>query len=259
MRFVASIGPDTSFSFLSVNTGGLTFAYRSGGTAEPQIITIGSVGDRLPIAVESNQPWLRVSLDQQTTPARVTVSIDPASAPAASSSALLRITSTAPAAGNSVIEIPVQLNVTLVPVVTAAQPAPLTRATEAATVILTGSGFQNGLQVRVNGLNLQTRFVNSNTVEVTIPGNVRSTADVLRIVVFNADGTQSTAYQLPFAETSAVSVLPSGIVNAATNLPGPIVPERSSPSKARVSDPHRSRWVPSSAGSSKRRLAAFAS
>jgi uncharacterized protein (TIGR03437 family) len=29
---------------------------------------------------------------------------------------------------------------------------------------------------------------------------------------------------VPFAETSAVSVLPSGIVNAATNLPGPIVP-----------------------------------
>jgi uncharacterized protein (TIGR03437 family) len=222
--FVASIGPDTSFSFLSVNTGGLTFAYRSGGTPEPQTFTVGSLGDRLPVTVESSQPWLRVSLDQQTTPARVTVSIDPASAPAASTSGLLRIRSSAPGAGSSAIEIPVEVNVTLVPVVTAAQPAPLTRGTEAATVVLTGSGFQNGLQVRVNGSNLQTRFVNANTVELTIPGNLRSTADLLRIVVFNADGTQSTAFQLPFADTSAVSVLPSGIVNAATNLPGPIVP-----------------------------------
>jgi uncharacterized protein (TIGR03437 family) len=222
--FIASISPDTTFSFLTANTGALTFAYRSGSTPEPQTITIGSLGDRLPVTVESNQPWLRVSLDQQTTPARVTVSVDPASAPAASTTALLRITSSAPAAGNSVIEIPVQVNVTLVPVITAAQPTPLTRATEAATVVLTGSGFQNGLQVRVNGLNLPTRFVNANTVELTIPGNVRSTADLLRIVVFNADGTQSTPFQLPFADTSAVSVLPSGIVNAATNLPGPIVP-----------------------------------
>ena len=76
---------------------------------------------------------------------------------------------------------------------------------------------------QVNGTRVPSTFVNSTTVGVTIPGAIRSTAQSIQIVIFNGDGTQLPAFQLPFA-TAAPVVTAGGILNAASNLPGAIAP-----------------------------------
>jgi uncharacterized protein (TIGR03437 family) len=217
--FLAKLSADTSINFINSSLPSLTFAVRPGTDTAAQTIALTSSGQPVTFSVGSDMPFVRVSPMTGATPATLTLSIDAAAIPAGVTSAVLTIN--APAAANGPITIPITVN--LAASITSTTPASVTRGTDDASVTLTGMGFQNGLSARVNGTTVPSTFVNPTTVRITIPGSIRSTAQSLQIVIFNADGTQLPAFQLPFATAGPV-VAATGIVNAATNLPGPVVP-----------------------------------
>jgi hypothetical protein len=222
--FLSRISADASINFVTVSQSTLTFSVRPGVVTPAQTVAIGAGGGVLNVTAQSDQPWLRAVVDRATTPATLTVSIDPATLPATATASGV-ITVNAPSAANSPTTVRVTVNQSVVPTITSASPSVLTRDTTNATVTLTGSGFQNGLSVRVNGSTQVPTFINSSTIQIVISGAVRSTASTLQLVVFNPDGTQSDAFTLPLAATASdIVVLPSGILNAASNLPGTISP-----------------------------------
>ena len=223
--FLSRVSADASVNFVTVSQSGLTFSVRPGVSPAAQTVSLGASGTALNVTAQSDQPWLRASVDRGTTPATLTVSIDPATLPS-TPTASGAITIGAPSAANGPVTIRVTVNQTVVPVITSATPAALTRDTANATVTLNGSGFQNGLSVRINGSTQAATFVNANSIQVVVPGAVRSTAPSLQFIVFNPDGTQSDAFTLPFAGTDvpgSLVVLPSGIVNAASNAVASVI------------------------------------
>ena len=133
------------------------------------------------------------------------------------------ITVNAPAAANSPLTIPVAVNIAAVPVITSVSPNPIPKVSQDTAITLTGSGYQNGVSVRVNNTTVPTQFVNATTLQATIPGALLSNAPSLQLVVFNADGSQSAAFPLPL-RAAGPAVAATGIVNAASGLPGAVAP-----------------------------------
>jgi uncharacterized protein (TIGR03437 family) len=217
--YLAKLSADTSINFISSSLPAVSFAVKPGTETAPQTIALTSSGQPVTFTIGSDMPFVHITPMSGTTPATLTLSIDAAAIPAGVTSAVITIN--APAAANGPLSIPV--TVSSAAAVTSATPASITRGTDDASVTLTGSGFQNGLSVQVNGTRVASTFVNATTVRVTIPGSIRSSAQSLQLVVFNADGTQLPAFQLPFAVAGPV-VAATGIVNSASNLPGPVVP-----------------------------------
>ena len=217
--FISKVSADTSVNFITSSSSSLTFAVKPGTETPGQTIALTASTQPVTFTAGADMPFVRVSPASGTTPATLTISIDPATVPAGATAAVLTIN--APAAANAPITIPITLSIAAS--ITSATPSSIMRGTEDATVVLTGTGFQNGLSVQVNGTTVPSAFVNSTTVRVTIPGAIRSTAQSLQIVIFNADGTQLPAFTLPISTANPV-VAASGIVNAASNLPGAIAP-----------------------------------
>jgi uncharacterized protein (TIGR03437 family) len=220
--FLARLSADASVNFITASQNALTFSYRLGTTTPAQTVTVAASGAPVTFTVGSNQPWLKVVSSATTTPGTLTISIDPATAPTSASASGV-ITVNAPAASNSPLTIPVTLNVMATPVIASVSPGSVTRAAQDAVVTLTGSGFQNGLSVRVNGTTVPSQFVNATTVQTTLPGSILANAPSLSLVVFNGDGAQSPAFQLPFA-AAGPAVAAGSIVNAASGQAGPITP-----------------------------------
>lgn len=218
--FLARLSSDASVNFVTPSTSALTFAVRQGTDPATQTIALSSGSAPVTFTAGSNQTWLRVSPESGTTPATLTVSVAGASVPAGASSATITIN--APAAANSPITVPVTLNVTAAPVVTSASPNPVPRSSQDTVVTFTGSGFQNNLSVRVNGSPVDSSFVNATTVRGTIPAAVLASAQSpLQVVVVNADATQSGVFALPVGTPGPV-IAANGIVNAASNISGPV-------------------------------------
>ncbi|HYP06348.1 MAG TPA: SBBP repeat-containing protein [Bryobacteraceae bacterium] len=222
--FVSRISSDASINFVTPTAGSLTFAVRPGVPTAAQTVTLSSGSGSLNVTAQSDQAWLRVNVDRSSTPATLTVTIDSATLPTTSTASGV-ITVNAPLAANSPLVIPVTVNQVVAPTITGASPNSLTRDAANAIVTLTGTGFQNGLSVRVNNTTVPSTFVNGTTLQVTVPGALRANANSLQFVVFSAEGTQSNSFTVTLgSDATGVVVLPAGIVNAASNQADVIAP-----------------------------------
>ena len=180
--FLSRISADTSVNFVTASAASVTFDYHQGTPTAPKTITIASAGAPVTFTVASSQPWLKVASSATTTPGTLTISLDPATLPVTSTIATASITVNAPAAANSPLTIPVVVNIAAVPVITSVSPNPIPKVSQDTAITLTGSGYQNGISLRVNNTAVPTQFVNATTLQATIPGALLSVAQSLQLV-----------------------------------------------------------------------------
>ena len=152
--FIAKVSADTSVNFITSSSSALTFAVRPGTETPAQTVTLTASSQPVTFTAGADMPFVRVNPALGTTPATLTISIDPATVPAGVTAAVLTIN--APAAANGPLTIPITL--TIAASVTSATPSSLTRGTEDVNVVLTGTGFQNGLSTQVNGTRVPFRL-----------------------------------------------------------------------------------------------------
>ena len=82
------------------------------------------------------------------------------------------------------------------------------------TLTVTGSGFANGSSVQWNGTSLQTTFVSSTQLTVTVPANLIANPGTASVTVLNPAGTFSNflSFTISSASLSINSVSPTTIV-----------------------------------------------
>ena len=217
--FLSRISADTSATLVGATPARLTFSGGSGQNPAPQTIAIASTGAPLTFTVGANVPWLQVTADRTTTPATLTVSVVGSGLMPGQQTGEILLN--APTAMNAPLRIPVTFNIVAVPVIQTVVPGSIPTGQEA-RITITGTGFANNSQVVANSSPLQTTFVNATSLQATIPAVLAAGTTPLQLIVRNPDAV-STAFSLPVG-TAAPSVAASGIVNAATGLPGAVSP-----------------------------------
>jgi len=218
--FLTRISADAGSAFASVNPGTLTF---SGSTPAPQTISLTSTGGSLNYAVfaTSDSNFLSVTpANGASTPATLTVSVNPAGLGSGVFNGTITIN--VPGASNSPINIPVTYNRTSAPAIQAVNPATINAGASDTVVTISGSGFTSNSTVLVNGVNAGTIFVDASTLRAVIPQSQLTNVGNLRISVSGTAGSSQ-----PFVvnvTSNGISVLSSGVVNAATFQPGSFAP-----------------------------------
>ena len=217
--FVSRISADTSVTLIGATPARLTFSGGTGQNPAAQTIAIASTGNPLTFTAGANVPWVQVTADRTNTPATLTVSVVATGLPPGEQTAEILVN--APAAMNAPLRIPVTFNIVAVPVIQTVVPGSIPTGQET-RITMTGTGFINNSQVIANNSPLQTTFVNATTLQATIPAVLAAGTNPLQLIVRNPDAS-SAAFSLPVG-TATPSFAASGIVNAATWLPGAVAP-----------------------------------
>jgi uncharacterized protein (TIGR03437 family) len=90
------------------------------------------------------------------------------------------------------VRIPVNVTSLVVATVSAVNPASLTRGASDTTVTVTGTGFTSASRVEVNGFQVQTTFVDSQTLKAVLPSYLLSNDGSLTLSVITAAGRSNT-------------------------------------------------------------------
>jgi uncharacterized protein (TIGR03437 family) len=217
--FLTRISADTSVTLVGATPARLTFSGGSGQNPAAQTIAIGSTGAPLTFTVGASLPWVQVTADRTTTPATLTVSVLPSGLPPGEQTAEILLN--APSAMNAPLRIPVTFNIVAVPVIQTVVPGSIPTGQDA-RITITGTGFVSNSQLVANNSPLLTTFVNATSLQATIPAVLASGTTPLQLNVRNPNAV-STPFSLPVG-TATPTVAASGIVNAATGLPGAVSP-----------------------------------
>jgi uncharacterized protein (TIGR03437 family) len=216
--FLLRLAPDSApVSLFTVTPATLLFRYVAGGSLPaPQTVSIAS-SSASAVTPTSSANWLKFISSGMTTPATLSVSVDPASLQ--------------PGVYRGAIQIDpqtsVQVNFTVLapgPVVTGISPAVIALGSEATTVTITGSGFQPGATVQLTGgVALATKFIDGATLQITLDKPTLAQQVTLSFAVVNPNSLPSNPVMLtigmPVPAFTAASV-----VNAATFAGGPVAP-----------------------------------
>jgi uncharacterized protein (TIGR03437 family) len=199
----------------------LTFNVSGGGQPTSQTVSVSSSGIPLQFTVANANPantWLTVSTSATTTPATVTVTVDPRLVGSAATSGAINID----VVGGSRVTIPVIVGVTSVPAITSISPNTIAVGSGDTTITVSGSGFTGTSTVALNGAAAPTQFVNAGTLTATVARNLLTSASTIAVSVING-GTSSAPVSITVASGVPV-ITASNVLNGATNLPGPISP-----------------------------------
>ena len=220
--FVTRISADVGSAFALVTPSALIF---SGAAAAPQTILLSSNGASLNFAAfaTSDGNWLTVNpTSGGTTPATLTVTVNPPVLVTGSGTFSGTITINVPGASNSPIIVPVSYALIPAPAIRSISPSSINAGAGDTTVTINGSGFTRTSSASVNGVAAGTIFVDESTLRAVIPRSQLTGVGNLRIAVSGASGTSQP---MIFNVTSGgISLLSAGVVNAATFQSGSFAP-----------------------------------
>jgi uncharacterized protein (TIGR03437 family) len=201
---------------LNISSSALQFSYVLGGSApSTQTISVASstAVDFTPTWTAS---WLKVSSTAQVTPATLTVSVDPTGLSPGQYSGKIQIDSLTS----------VQVNLTVLgpaPTVTSVLPASVPVGSDTTVLTISGSGFQQGAVVQLNGGAFSTTFVDSSTLQFTMDKSNLTQPATLPFTVVNPQSAPSNT--VTFTIGTPVPVFTAaGVVNAANFAGGPVAP-----------------------------------
>jgi uncharacterized protein (TIGR03437 family) len=223
----ASNGPQTSQITLTVQDGslltaspnGLTFGFAIGGPTQPQTISLSSLRAGLAFTTGvSGGSWLSVSPSMGTTPANVSVSINPGGLGIGTYTANITVLSSG--ASNPVQTIPVSLVVNPPSVPPSFTAAGIVNAASFVSGLVPGSLatlFGKGLSI-VNGAVLAGGHTSLNGTSVSVGG---TPAPLVSIV--NQSGQEQISFQVPFelqgSASTSVQVTNNGSSTTVSSVP----------------------------------------
>jgi hypothetical protein len=157
LRLAPEVVPPSPFS---TSPASVPFRYVIGGPVPPsQMVSITSTGASQGFSPSATAAWLKFTASSSTTPAGLTISVDPSGL--------------APGPYMGTIQIDAQTNVQVnltvfapAPTVTGVAPASVPVGSETTVITISGSGFQQGAVVQLNGIAFQTTFVDSGTLQL---------------------------------------------------------------------------------------------
>jgi uncharacterized protein (TIGR03437 family) len=214
VRLAPEAAPTSPFTITPAT---LLFRYVAGGSLPPpQTVSVAS-SSASAFAPTSSASWLKFTASGATTPVTLSVFADPASLQ--------------PGVYTGVIQIDpqtsIQVNFTVLaagPVVTGISPAVIPLGSEATTVTITGSGFQQGATVQLaGGVALATQFIDAGTLQITLDKSSLTQPVTLSFTVVNPLSASSNPITLSIG-TPAPVFTAAGVVNAASFAGGPIAP-----------------------------------
>jgi uncharacterized protein (TIGR03437 family) len=213
-KFVPGALPPSSFIATPIS---LPFRYVIGDPVpQPQTATLTSSPSGVAFTPHSTASWLSAVSNAGMTPATLTISVDP--------SAL----SPGQHSGQVQIDAHTNIQVTLTvlasaPVLASISPVSVPVGSDATTITVNGSGFQQGAVVQVNGASFTTTFVNNTMLRFTMDKSNLTQAATLQVTVVNPQSAASTALTFTIGIPAPV-VTAAGVVNAATFASGPVSP-----------------------------------
>jgi uncharacterized protein (TIGR03437 family) len=198
------------------------FTINAGGTPISQTITLSSsTNTALQFTASNANPantWLTVSPASGTTPATLTVTVDPKTLGGGSTSGAININ----VVGGSPISVPVIVGLNAGPVVTSVSPNPIAVGSQNTIITVSGSGFTSGSTVTLNNSAAVTQFVSANSLTAVVPSGLLASAGTVSVAVNN--GGAGSAPVLLTVATGVPIISPANVLNGATNLPGAISP-----------------------------------
>jgi uncharacterized protein (TIGR03437 family) len=215
--FIMKLAPDVAPPSLSATPAILSFGYTIGGPLPAsQQVTVSSSAGASSFAPSSNATWLTFTASSNSTPATLTISVDPAALTPGNYPGVIQI--------DSQTSIQVTLNVlAAAPAVTSASPGTIAVGSPTTTVTITGSGFENGAVVQLNGLSLPTVFVNGTTLQFTLDQSYLTQATTLSFIVVNPQSAPSEPIRL-IVGVPAPQFTAASVVNAASYTGGAVAP-----------------------------------
>jgi uncharacterized protein (TIGR03437 family) len=215
--FIMKLAPDVAPPSLSATPAILSFSYTVGGPLPAsQQVTVSSSAGASSFTPSSNATWLTFTASGNYTPATLTISVNPSALTPGNYPGTIQI--------DSQTSIQVTLNVlAAAPNVTSAAPATIAAGSSTTIVTITGTGFESGAVVQLNGTSLPTVFVNSTTLQFTLVQSYLAQPTTLSLTVMNPQSAPSTPITLvvgvPAPQFTAASV-----VNAASYSKGAVAP-----------------------------------
>jgi uncharacterized protein (TIGR03437 family) len=215
--FVMKFAPDVAPPSLSTNPAILSFGYTIGGPLPAsQQVTVSSSAGASSFTPSSNATWLAFTASGNSTPATLTISVVPSALTPGNYTGAIQI--------DSQTSIQVTLNVLeAAPAVTSASPAMIAVGSATTTITITGTGFESGAVVQLNGTSLPTVFVNGTTLQFTLDQSYLTQPATLSFTVVNPRSAPSAPVSLivglPAPQFTAASV-----VNAASYVGGAVAP-----------------------------------
>ncbi len=224
--FVSRLSADTNVAFGVVTPDSLTFNVGLGSTTPvSQTIAFSSSASALNFAAFgepiTGAGWISVSPASGVSPATITVTVDPSRLNAGTSTG--RVTLNIPGASNAPVVIPVTVNATAVPQITALSPDTVTAGSPDTALTIRGSGFSATSVVLLNGVQTSTQFVDANTLRTTLPRDLLLNIGTVRINVSNPGSAPSRDFNLNIVGAGPFFTA-ANVVNAATQLAGPVAP-----------------------------------
>jgi uncharacterized protein (TIGR03437 family) len=217
--YVVRLAPETApVSPFIVSPATLLFRYVIGGASSAsQTVSITSTAGSLTFSTVSSANWLKLTFAGATTPATLAVSVDPSGLKPGVYTGSIQIDS----------QTSIQVNFTVLaagPMLTGISPPSIPVGSEATTVTITGSGFQQGAAIELaSGAALATKFVDSGTLQIILDKPSLSQPATLSFVVVNPQSAPSNAVTLTIG-TPAPAFTATGVVNAASFAVGPVAP-----------------------------------
>jgi uncharacterized protein (TIGR03437 family) len=216
--FVAKIAPDPMV-YLTVVPNTLQFSFVIGQTPPPaQTIAVSSTPSSSPFAATSDSVWLSLSLTATSTPATISVSVDPTNLAPGQYTGMIRLDP----------QTAVQVNLRILdrpPIVISVSPAVISTASSDTTVTIKGSGFIKGAVIQlVNSSSLlPATLIDSNTLQVTIPAALLASPTTYSLMVLNPQSAPSAPITLVVG-MPVPNFTAAGVVNAASFVGGPVAP-----------------------------------
>ncbi len=216
--WLVRLSPDAPFqSPFGVTPSVLPLRFVIGGAVpSAQNITITSGVSGQPFTATSDAKWLIVSPGQSTTPATLTVSVNPSGLSAGLYSGTIRIDA----------QTAVQVSLTVLnpaAVVSSVSPSAIPPGSNDTSVTITGSGFINGAVVQFSGnsVGLPTTFLNATTLQAVVNKGLAAAAATYTLVVVNPQSAPSQPLQVTIG-TPIPAI--SALTNAASYATGGVAP-----------------------------------
>jgi uncharacterized protein (TIGR03437 family) len=218
--FVTKFTPDaTATSPLSVTPSVLPITFVIGGQVPPaQTVTVSSSGSSLSFTPTTDATWLKLSANATTTPASLSISIDPTGLNPGRYTGTIQIDA----------QTTVQVNLTILdraPVVTSISPAVISPGQGDTIFTIIGSGFGVGsvAQLAGGGAPFPTTYVDTSTLQILIYGSLLAAPTTYSIIIVNPQSAPSSLLTLTVG-IPAPQFAAAGIVNAASFAGGPVAP-----------------------------------
>ena len=216
--FYLRLAPDAAtLPPFSASPATLQYSFVIGGlTPPPETVSVTSMGGPLSFNPTSTAAWLTFTPSSGTTPATLTSSVNPTGLNPANYTGSIQI--------DSQTSVQVSLSVLApAPPVTGISPASVPVGSPTTVITISGSGFQQGAMVQLNGAALSTTFVGSNTLQITLDQSNLMQPATLSFRVLNPQSAASNAVTFTIGTPPPVFI-GTGVVNAASYASGSVAP-----------------------------------